>query len=142
MNISWSDFNGNYVMIDSNKEQFTENSIDISNITQNIGEIKLLEHTTTYNIQRILDNSYDISNNISNYNSIKQQLSKNNSKYHYDDVLNPGVILKKENEDNLNVVLKDDLNKLNLYQNSVYITSAIACATLVIALIIIIPSRK
>jgi hypothetical protein len=71
------------------------------------------------------------------YNTLKGGLN-NNSKYGFNST---DSIIKKENEDTVSTVLQKDLNQLTLYQNSVYITSAIACATLAIALIIIIPSR-
>jgi hypothetical protein len=73
---------------------------------------------------------------IATYNELKTVL--NGSKYGFNST---DSIIKKENEDTVSTVLQKDLNQLTLYQNSVYITSAIACATLAIALIIIIPSR-
>lgn len=108
----------------------------------NLEIIKCLQGKNYAYSNQIKQNIMDISNNISTYNQSTDVLKGNNSKYHYDDVLDTTKILKKYNDDTLNTVLQKDLNELNLYQNSVYITSVIACATLAIALIIIVPSQK
>jgi hypothetical protein len=125
-----------------NIEQFVSGATTYPDISNNIGELQGLEKKTRDNIQTILQKYADISNNIHMYNEARTKLSQNNSKYHYDDVIEPTAILKKQDEDNIRTVLQKDLNQLNLYQNSVYITSAIACATLAIAIIIIMPSQK
>lgn len=142
-NISWSVYNENkHILTPYNIEQFVSGATAHSDIQNNIGELQGLETETRNNITTILQKYNDISNNIQTYNETRTKLSQNNSKYHYDDVLEPTAILKKYDEDNIRTVLQKDLNQLNLYQNSVYITSAIACATLAIAIIIIMPSQK
>jgi hypothetical protein len=108
----------------------------------NLVSIKCLQDKNNDYSNKIKQNIVDISDNISTYKQSTDMLKGNNSKYHYDDVLDTTKILKKYNDDTLNTVLQKDLNELNLYQNSVYITSVIACATLAIALIIIVPSQK
>lgn len=142
-NISWSAYNENkHILTPYNIEQFVSGATAHSDIKNNIGELQGLETETRNNITTILQKYDNISNNIQTYNETRTKLSQNNSKYHYDDVLEPTAILKKYDEDNIRTVLQKDLNQLNLYQNSVYITSAIACATLAIAIIIIMPSQK
>ena len=142
-NISWSAYNeNNHILSPYNIEQFVSGATAYSDISNNIGKLQGLEKETGNNIKTILQKHDDISINIDKYNEAKSKLSQNNSKYHYDDVIEPTAILKKQDEDNIRTVLQKDLNQLNLYQNSVYITSAIACATLAIAIIIIMPSQK
>lgn len=82
------------------------------------------------------DTKTTLNASITTYNTLKTGLN-DDSKYGFKST---DSIIKKENEDTVSTVLQKDLNQLTLYQNSVYITSAIACATLAIALIII-PSR-
>lgn len=146
--IDWSDFTGKETILENEKkkrEPFTTtfiNTSDIPSIQKNIKMIQDIESENKQNVSTLLKNNVDLSNNIQSYLNTQSYLSANNSKYHYDDVMDPNTILKKESPDNVNTVLEKDVNTLNLYQNSIYISSAIACATLLIAAIIIVPLQK
>jgi hypothetical protein len=50
--------------------------------------------------------------------------------------------MKKDTGNNIHTILEKDINMLKLYQNSIYVSSAIACAKLLIAAVIIIPLQK
>lgn len=147
-NIDWTDYMGKESILENEKkkrEPFTVtflNTPDISSIQKNIQTVQSLESTNNENVSTLLKNNVDLSNNIQSYLDTQSYLSSNNSKYHYDDIMDPNTILKKESPDNVNTVLEKDVNILNLYQNSIYISSAIACATLLIAAIIIVPLQK
>jgi hypothetical protein len=120
--ISWSVYN---------KETITEG------LTQSEAGIWSDYESKTTATPSISDTKDTLKASIVTYNTLKGGLN-DNSKYGFNSTHS---IIKKENEDTVSTVLQKDLNQLTLYQNSVYITSAIACATLAIALIIIIPSR-
>jgi len=128
----------------SKREPFTifHDSSDPAFIQTNIGTINSLEQSNNEKELQILKNYIDISNNIQTYLTTQQQLHNNNSKYHYDDVLDPNTIINGKDTTDIRTVLQDDINTLSLYQNAIYISSSIACATLLIAAIIIIPLQK
>jgi hypothetical protein len=146
--VDWTDFAGKESVLITEKkkrEAFTTtfiNTPDVISIEKNVKTVQALESGNNKNVSTLLKNNVDLSNNIQTYLDTQSYLSMNNSKYHYDDVMEPGAILKKESPDNITTVLEKDLNTLNLYQNSIYISSAIACATLLIAAIIIVPLQK
>ena len=146
--IDWSDFAGKESVLKAEmdrREPFTttfDNGYNSISINKNINTIQSLDNINKTNVQTILNNYSDISNNIHSYLSSQDYMHSNNSKYHYDDIMNPDSILKKESPDNITTVLEKDLNTMNLHQNSIYISSAIACATLLIAAIIIVPLQK
>lgn len=127
------------------REPFTTTfltSDDPNSIEKNIQTIQSLETKTKDNVSQLLANYADISNNIQSYMTTQTYLRENNETYHYDDQLDPNVILKRAPPNNINTVLEKDIHTLTLHQNSIYITSAIACATLLIAAIIIVPLQK
>ena len=127
------------------REPFTTTFLktgDSNSIEKNIQTIQSLETKTKDNSNKLLTNYADISNNIQSYMKIQEYLHDNNDTYHYDDQMDPNVILKRAPPNNINTVLEKDIHTLTLYQNSIYITSAIACATLLIAAIIIVPLQK
>jgi hypothetical protein len=82
-------------------------------------------------------NYIDISNNIGSYNTTKDQLSQNNNIYHYDDKQDPNTIIGYNAPKDIKTAINTDINELKLYQNSIYITGIIACATLLISAILI-----
>jgi len=147
-NVDWSDFNGKESILKTERdrrEPFTTTFFNSSNptyIEKNIQTIKTLQSTNNKNIDNLLSNYNDISNNTQSYLNTQKYLHDNNSQYNYDNEMAPDVILKREPPNNINTVLEKDLNTMNLYQNSIYISSAIACATLIIAAIIIVPLQK
>ena len=127
------------------REPFTSTfltSSDPERIQQNINTIQCLDNTTSANRSLMITKYADISNNVMSYMNTTQNLHNNNDRYHYDDQLDPNVIIKREPPNNINTVIETDLNTLTLNQNSIYISSAIACATLLIAAIIIVPLQK
>ena len=146
--VDWSDFTGKESILKTERERrepFTTTFLNSSNpnsIQANIQTIQTLETTTNNNVSQLLSSYTDISNNVQSYSTSQEYLHANNSKYHYDDEISPDVILKREPPNNINTVLEKDLNTMTLYQNSIYISSAIACATLLIAAIIIVPLQK
>jgi hypothetical protein len=146
--VDWSDFAGKESVLKAERdrrEPFTTtflNSADSKSMNTNINTIQTLETTTNNNVNQLLSAYTDISNNIQSYMTTQEYLHTNNAQYHYDDQMPPDVILKREPPNNINSVLEKDLNTMNLYQNSIYISSAIACATLLIAAIIIVPLQK
>lgn len=84
------------------------------------------------------DNYVDISNNIAKYSANRKALQSNNAKYHYDDnISSMSLIDRREKNADIYSVVNTDINELQLYQNSIYITGAIACATLLITAIFI-----
>jgi len=90
----------------------------------------------------LLSNYNDLSNNITFYLDLQNDISNNVAKYHYNDEMDITSISRNEPINNINTILEKDNNMLQLYQNSIYVSSAIACATLLIAAIIIIPLQK
>lgn len=85
----------------------------------------------------ISKNYIDISNNIDTYNIITSKLRSSNDKYHYSDIQDPNVIINYSTPKDINYAINNDVNELKLYQNSLYITGIIACATLLITAILI-----
>jgi len=144
--INWNELTDPNIILSekSKREPFTifHDSSDPAFIQTNIGTINSLEQSTNENELKVLKNYVDISNNIQTYLTTQQQLHNNNSKYHYDDILAPNTIINGKDTTDIRTVLQDDINTLTLYQNAIYISSSIACATLLIAAIIIIPLQK
>ena len=86
---------------------------------------------------QLIQNYKDISNNVQTYLSKRDYLQDNNAKYHYDDMDDPNVILRPEESKDIKTAIKNDILEMRLYQNSIYITTAIACATLIIGTLIL-----
>jgi len=86
---------------------------------------------------QLIQNYKDISNNVQTYLSKRDYLQENNAKYHYDDMEDPNVILRPEESKDIKTAIKNDILEMRLYQNSIYITTAIACATLIIGTLIL-----
>ena len=114
------------------------NSIpDINSIHQNITTIQELQQNNEVLGQEILTKYEDLSNNVVGVLDKREYLLKNNEKYHYWGKDDPNVILRPEESKDIRMALQNDVNDMKLYQNSIYISTAIACATLLIAAIII-----
>jgi hypothetical protein len=79
----------------------------------------------------------DISNNFGKYNSIVLDLSNNNNIYHYNDKIDANILFENNKSKDIKTAINNDINEIQLYQNSIYITGIIACATLLLASIII-----
>ena len=84
------------------------------------------------------DQYKDISNNLLQYKQNQVELSSNNKKYHYDDTPDHISLLNKQPKGkDIYMVVNSDINELKLYQNTIYVTGVIACATLLIAAIFV-----
>jgi hypothetical protein len=146
--VDWSDFEGKESILQkemSRREPFTTTFLNSSNptdIQSNIQTIQNLKDDNNKTASQFLTNYADISNNIQSYLTTQKYMHDNNARYHYDDQMDPNVILKHEPPNNINTVLEKDLHTMTLHQNSIYISSFIACATLIIAAIIIVPLQK
>jgi len=135
-----------YTILVSSKENFVStNSPSInpsfymtnSQISNNIDNIKKIQSKYTKTQSQLLDNSIDISNNIDIYLSNIDILQKDNSKYHYNDKQDPNIIIYPEESKDINNAILHDVNEIKLYQNSIYISTSIAIATILIATILL-----
>jgi hypothetical protein len=143
----WIDIAGNSNIIReemSKREPFTSvfyTSNDVPSINDNINTINRIQEDINRNKENTLQNYTDISQNVGTYINDLQYLITHNSKYYYDDHLDPTSILSQKTPADIKVAVNEDINTIKLHQNSIYITSAIACATLLIAAIMIAPSK-
>ena len=138
----WDDYDGKREVLHSEKskrEAFQPfyTTPDVSSVLQNVKSIKDLEQTTKYQSSQFIPNYMDISQNISEYNKKVKFLHDNNDTYHYDDEENPNVLIRHAEPKDIRDAIEHDINDINIYQNSIYITSAIACATFLIAALMI-----
>ena len=67
----------------------------------------------------------------------RKYLQDNNSKYHYDDIQDPNVIIRPEESKDIKVAIQQDIQHMKLYQNSIYIVSTVAGVTLLISAILL-----
>ena len=147
-NVDWSDYDGKHEVLAkeiNKRESFTPrfvNNDSVNGIKRNVNALTYLNYKNNQLQTNLLSNYTDISNNVQSYLDIQRDISNNDTKYHYNDELDPNSIMKKETGNNIHTVLEKDINMLKLYQNSIYVSSAIACATLLIAAILIIPLQK
>ena len=147
-NVDWSDYDGKHEVLAkeiNKRESFTPrfvNNDSVNGIKRNVNALTYLNYKNNQLQTNLLSNYTDISNNVQSYLDIQRDISNNDTKYHYNDEMDPNSILKKETGNNIHTVLEKDIIMLKLYQNSIYVSSAIACATLLIAAILIIPLQK
>ena len=115
---------------------------DPNAVQQNIATIQQMQ--TELNKTNVeLQNNYKTLTTDVNKNKIDRlYLQKNNSKYHYNDVQDPNVILRPEESKDIKVAIQKDIQHMKLYQNSIYMVSAIAGATLLVATIILVKPSK
>ena len=111
--------------------------IDTSTVQQNIYINKYLVQNIQANQTKQYQNYIDISNNIGSYDDTVDILERNNIKYHYNDEQDPNTIIGYNEPKDISYAINNDINELKLYQNSIYITGVIACATLLISAIMI-----
>jgi hypothetical protein len=147
-NVDWSDYHGKDDVLAkeiNKRESFTPIFVNNNNVESIKTNVDTLTYLNTQNNQlqtKLLSNYTDISYNVQSYLDIQRDISNNDTKYHYNDEMDPISIMKKDTGNNIHTILEKDINMLKLYQNSIYVSSAIACATLLIAAIIIIPLQK
>ena len=118
------------------------NKVSPENLQKNDKLIKTIQSDFSKTQSILLNNMKDLSNNITGYVSKTDYLQMNNSKYHYNDQQDPNVIMRPEESKDIKTAIQHDINEMKLYQNSIYISSIIAGATILIAAIIIIPPAK
>lgn len=111
--------------------------IDSTTVQQNINNQKNLVQSIKTNNSNISKNYIDISNNIGAYNTTAGILTANNNIYHYSDQQDPNTIIGYNAPKDITTAINNDINELKLYQNSIYITGVIACATLLLAAILV-----
>ena len=111
--------------------------IDSESVQQNINKQNILLHDISMNNSKIRQTYIDISNNISSYTDTATILNANNDIYHYSDKQDPNTIIGYNAPKDIKSAINNDINELKLYQNSIYITGVIACATLLISAIFI-----
>jgi hypothetical protein len=111
--------------------------IDGRTVQLNINDQKNLLQSIETNNSNISKNYIDISNNIGAYNSTAGILNANNNIYHYSDQQDPNTIIGYNAPKDIKTAINNDINELKLYQNSIYITGVIACATLLLAAILV-----
>jgi len=146
--VDWSDYNGKkdiLVKEMEKRELFTNqfiNDNNVDSIKKNIDTLTDIQYQNINDRSTLLSNYNDLSNNITFYLDLQNDISNNVAKYHYNDEMDITSISRNEPINNINTILEKDNNMLQLYQNSIYVSSAIACATLLIAAIIIIPLQK
>ena len=146
--VDWSDYDGKQDILAKEKnkrESFTTKFVDndnVNSIKKNVDTLTYMNYQNNEIQSKLLSNYNDISNNVQRYLDIQMDISNNDAKYHYNDTMDTLSIIKKDSVNNINTILDKDINMLNLYQNSIYVSSAIACATLLVAAIIIIPLQK
>lgn len=147
--VHWADYTSkDIVSNEMKKRDFRENytpmtfQTDPNAVQQNIATIQQMQ--TDLNKTNVeLQNNYKTLTTDVNKNKIDRlYLQKNNSKYHYNDVQDPNVILRPEESKDIKVAIQQDIQHMKLYQNSIYMVSAIAGATLLIATIILVKPSK
>ena len=128
-------FYGETYSLYKTKENFDTTTSQL-NINNNINQINDLKKNMSNNHALIQTNYADISNNLQKYYDTANFLSSNNTTYHYDDTQSSQEIIFQTSPKDIKYVVQDDINQLKLYQNSVYISGVLACATLLIAVIL------
>ena len=131
-----------YQTVDWNKirENYTPMTFntDPTAVPQNVATIQQMQKDLNQTSAQLQQNysllTTDVNKNISN----RQYLQKNNSKYHYNDIQDPNVILRPQESKDIKVAIQQDIQQMKLYQNSIYMVSAIAGATLLIDTIILV----
>ena len=109
----------------------------IENVDKNLVTIQHLQLDNAITNERMILNYMDLSQNVGALEDNMSHLINNNDKYHYVGPDDPNVILRPEESKDIQTALQNDVIEMKLYQNSMYITTAIACATLLIGAIII-----
>lgn len=130
-----------YKSFDGFKQTYTpviEGATDISTsiVQEQVNNVNNLGKTIHDGSNQIYSNYTNISQNVGFYDNMKKYLHSRNDRYHYDDTQNPQTLINNKPKD-IFYAINSDMNELQLYQNSIYITGLIACGTLLIAAIFI-----
>ena len=131
-----------YQTVDWNKiqENYTPMTFntDPTAVPQNVATIQQMQKDLNQTSAQLQQNYSLITTGVNKNISNRQYLQKNNSKYHYNDIQDPNVILRPQESKDIKVAIQQDIQQMKLYQNSIYMVSAIAGATLIIATIILV----
>ena len=131
-----------YQTVDWNKiqENYTPMTFntDPTAVPQNVATIQKMQKDLNQTSAQLQRNYSLLTTGVNTNISNRQYLQKNNSKYHYNDIQDPNVILRPQESKDIKVAIQQDIQQMKLYQNSIYMVSAIAGATLLIATIILV----
>ena len=131
-----------YQTVDWNKiqENYTPMTFntDPTAVPQNVATIQQMQKDLNQTSAQLQRNYSLLTTGVNKNISNRQYLQKNNSKYHYNDIQDPNVILRPQESKDIKVAIQQDIQQMKLYQNSIYMVSAIAGATLIIATIILV----
>jgi hypothetical protein len=106
-------------------------------VSQNIDTVQSIYQRDINTNKQIVNQFMDLSYNVGETIDKMTFLYNNNEKYKYWGRDDPNVIINPEESQDIRAVLQKDVTEMRLYHNSIYITTAIACATLLIGSIII-----
>jgi hypothetical protein len=131
-----------YQTVDWNKiqENYTPMTFktDPNAVAQNVATIQKMQQDLNTTSSQLQQNYSALTTDLNKNISSRQYLQKNNSKYHYNDIQDPNVIIRPQESKDIKVAIQQDIQQMKLYQNSIYMVSAIAGATLIIATIILV----
>jgi hypothetical protein len=119
----------------TNPPFYTTASFD--NVSKNIATIQMIQKENVDTKNQIVSNYSELSENVDGLVKKIKYLDMNNEKYNYSNEEDPNVILRPEESKDIRTALQNDVTEMKLYQNSMYVTTSIACATLLIAAIVI-----
>ena len=128
--VDWTDIRENYTPMTFNT--------DPNAVPQNVATIQQMQRDFNKTGAQLQQNYSLLTTDINKNKASRNYLQQHNSKYHYDDIQDPNVILRPEESKDIKVAIQQDIQQLKLYQNSIYMVSVIAGATLLIATIILV----
>jgi len=115
----------------------TETFVSSIQVQDSVNTVKNLEGSITRIDISANTNFKDISNNLGVYKNMATYLEQKNDVYHYNDKQDPMILLAQNPPKDIRYVINEDINKIKLYQNTIYISGAIACATALLAIILL-----
>jgi hypothetical protein len=115
----------------------TETFVSSIQVQDSVNTVKNLEGSITRIDISANTNFKDISNNLGVYKNMATYLEQKNDVYHYNDKQDPMILLAQNPPKDIRYVINEDINKIKLYQNTIYISGAIACATALLAVILL-----
>jgi hypothetical protein len=115
----------------------TETFVSIAQVQDSVNTIQNLEGSITRIDISANTNFKDISNNLNVYKKMATYLEQKNDVYHYTDKVDPQILLAQNPPKDIRYVINDDINKIKLYQNTIYISGAIACATILLGVVML-----
>lgn len=141
--VDWTDYSADSNVLTKEKEKreaftapiFILDPVSRDTVKQNSQTIQTLQTDFNSTHKQLMNKYTDLSNNTDLYLSQRKYLQDNNDKYHFDDSPDPNIIFIGGESKDIKHAIQADINELKLYQNSIYITTAIACATLLIGTI-------